>query len=603
MGESALSKMGRVFSTYPRTFWLINFIELLERGAYYGMLAIFTVYMVRTRGFSSIEVGGFLAVLQPLLYFVPLVAAALAEKYGYRISLILAFALLGIGYFALGSVSEPVAIIASIVALGVGAGAFKPIATAVVAQSTSPEQRNFGFVIYYMAVNMGAFLVPLAIAFTIPPEFYGLVFFVSAGLIALNVAIIFLLYRNVRPPQTGKSVFGALGALVGVFKDPPFLLLLLLYSGFWFMYAQFQFYAPLYMTDFHAMPDWFTPAFLATVNPGVIILLGSPIGKFVEKLPSLPTMIAGIGLYVAGTVFLGVVPGLFILGAVLVSIGEVVAHPCFYAYVSKIAPQDRVAVYLGYAFIPVGIGLTVGAGVGGTMYNALSEVGTRPKLYWAASAAVGLFTMAAFILYNRWITKKRAAPEVVAAPARRSTFDLVTKPAIAVVAILLIPAVIGAGYVGGTDRFDRVAELPPTDNLTRPIGILNVAPVTGTTAEGQSTERTVMVNMTNGTVDSVNFTLEWVDEAASSAATANTPDTFRFTVRLPNGETLRSQEAANPQGGSGLIQLGASTPWGGNGAYVITVFAVSCGDETVQSQALPVSPSPDNGNDWRMTLN
>ncbi|HEV8361495.1 MAG TPA: MFS transporter, partial [Candidatus Thermoplasmatota archaeon] len=346
---------GKGLRAFPAGFWLINGIELVERSAYYGMLSIFTFHWVTQRGFEPSFIGLILAVLQALLYFVPLVAAALAEKYGYRASLFAAFTAALAGYALIGSTESlrgalgPAALLPGVIALGVGAGAFKPIAAAIVAQTSSPEQRNFAFTIYYAFVNIGGFIGPLLIGLLIPEALYGVVFFGSAIAIALNLVIVAVAYRNVAVPQTGKSVRQALGALAGLRKDPGYVAVLVAFAGFWFMYAQYQFFLQVYAPAYGLIPPWLNVALLATINPATIILAGPIIGKAAERFPSLPLVMIGSGIYILGIVLLGFVPNplLLIAGLIVLSVGEVMAQPSFLSYTSKIAPKDKLAVYLG----------------------------------------------------------------------------------------------------------------------------------------------------------------------------------------------------------------------------------------------------------------
>ena len=83
-------------------------------------------------------------------------------------------------------------------------------------------------------------------------------------------------------------------------QDKKFRTLLIIYSGFWFMYAVNHSFLPLYMNDFNRMPSWFTIQWLAIINPGTIIVVGPGLGKFMEKYKSLNVMMVGIIIYCIG---------------------------------------------------------------------------------------------------------------------------------------------------------------------------------------------------------------------------------------------------------------------------------------------------------------
>ncbi|HQP23468.1 MAG TPA: MFS transporter, partial [Bacteroidales bacterium] len=89
-------------SKFTRAFWVANSVELLERLAYYGVFIVITLYLSNVWGFSDIEAGLISGVFSASLYFLPTFVGAYADRIGFRRSIILAFALLTLGYFGLG---------------------------------------------------------------------------------------------------------------------------------------------------------------------------------------------------------------------------------------------------------------------------------------------------------------------------------------------------------------------------------------------------------------------------------------------------------------------------------------------------------------------
>src|SRR5210317_1312098 len=88
---------------FTRAFWTANIVELLERAAYYGVFIVITLYLSRILGFTDVEAGLISGVFSGGLYFLPTFTGALADKIGFKSSLIIAFPLLTIGYFGLAA--------------------------------------------------------------------------------------------------------------------------------------------------------------------------------------------------------------------------------------------------------------------------------------------------------------------------------------------------------------------------------------------------------------------------------------------------------------------------------------------------------------------
>jgi dipeptide/tripeptide permease len=152
-------KKGR--SKFPKLFWLVVMFEFFERGSYYGMMSVLSVYMTDILGFAKTDVGLIKGTIQPLLYFLPIVSGALADRFGYRRVLTIAFSLLGAGYFLTAQATEYATVFMALVVMGIGAGFFKPLISGTIARCTDETNSTVGFGIFYWSINLGAFLFPL----------------------------------------------------------------------------------------------------------------------------------------------------------------------------------------------------------------------------------------------------------------------------------------------------------------------------------------------------------------------------------------------------------------------------------------------------------
>ncbi|KAA6304622.1 hypothetical protein EZS27_043731, partial [termite gut metagenome] len=84
-----------IFSKFPRTFWVANIIELMERWAWYGFFMLFANYLTGSSDaggleFSQSQKGIIMGVGTGILYFLPVLTGAIADRYGYRRLLFLA---------------------------------------------------------------------------------------------------------------------------------------------------------------------------------------------------------------------------------------------------------------------------------------------------------------------------------------------------------------------------------------------------------------------------------------------------------------------------------------------------------------------------------
>ena len=94
-------KKPALFRRFSGQFWLVVMFEFFERGAYYGMMSFLSVYFTDVLLIPIEKAGVIKGVIQPLLYFMPIISGAVADRFGYRRVLMVAFTLLGGGYFLL----------------------------------------------------------------------------------------------------------------------------------------------------------------------------------------------------------------------------------------------------------------------------------------------------------------------------------------------------------------------------------------------------------------------------------------------------------------------------------------------------------------------
>jgi len=152
---------GGTLRSFPGQYWLAILFEFFERGSYYGMMSVLSVYLTDILGFAKPGVGIIKGTIQPILYFLPIISGALADRFGYRKTLIAAFALLGSGYALTSQMTTYTAVFMALCLMALGAGTFKPIISGSIARMTTSQNSTLGFGIYYWSINLGAFLFPL----------------------------------------------------------------------------------------------------------------------------------------------------------------------------------------------------------------------------------------------------------------------------------------------------------------------------------------------------------------------------------------------------------------------------------------------------------
>ncbi|APF18742.1 MFS transporter [Caldithrix abyssi] len=356
---------------FPREYWVANIIELFERAAYYGMFIVLAVYLTREVGFTDVETGWVTGLFASLIYLSPTFTGTLADKMGFRSALLLAFALLSGGYFLLGLWPTKLVAVTALAFIMLGGSFVKPIITGTVAKASDERHRARAYSIFYMMVNIGAFLGK-TIAKPLRVEL-GLRYinFYAAGMAFIALIIVYFMYKDLDTTGKGKSLKEALDGLIRVLKNVRFMALILIVAGFWAIQHQLYATMPKYtlrLVGEHASPEW-----LANVNPLVVVLFVVPVTHLVRKIQPVSsigialliipfsalsialspvlTAITGDQVSIFGLFTLHPITVALIFGIALQGLAETFLSPRFLEYASKQAPKGEEGLYLGYSHL------------------------------------------------------------------------------------------------------------------------------------------------------------------------------------------------------------------------------------------------------------
>jgi MFS family permease len=84
-----------------------------------------------------------------------------------------------------------------------------------------------------------------------------------------------------------------------------------------------------------------------------------------------------------------------------VSLGEIIQSPRYYEYISRLAPAGQQGTYMGFAFLPIGIGSLIAGLLGGLLLHYFGEVQHRPQRIWWVVTGIGALTALLLYVYDR----------------------------------------------------------------------------------------------------------------------------------------------------------------------------------------------------------
>jgi len=419
---------------FTKNFWVANTLELFERFAYYGSKAILAVFVADQVGLGPEKAGWLVGSLfNGLLYFLPILAGTIVDRYGFKKSLLACFSIFCVGYFLIGlgglpqgkplvdALGAEVYMILALLVTAVGGSLIKPSIVGTVARTTSSETKGLGYSIYYTLVNLGGAIGPI-LALQVR-ENLGISFvLVMSSLTSLVLALstLFFFSEPERPADAPppKTMAGVLADMFLVFRNARFMSFLVIFSGFWAMFWHIFYALPFYVRDVLHFEKF---EIIETVDAWTIILVTVPAAALAKKLSPLAAMIVGFTLASASWFVMGAFPTLTmtIVAIAVFAIGEATQAPRYYEYVADLAPKEQVGTYMGFAFLPVAIGTFVSGATSGKLvahYVGATVDGSfvpgpafdRAAHMWFWVGAIGVASTLGMILYDRLVVRRQA---------------------------------------------------------------------------------------------------------------------------------------------------------------------------------------------------
>ncbi|MDD2962529.1 MAG: MFS transporter [Bacteroidales bacterium] len=398
-----MTNLKSVIRQFPRTFWIANVMELFERWAWYGMFMVLALYLTLpvdqgALGFSQSQKGQMMGTVTFMLYLLPIFTGALADRLGYRKVLALAYLILASGYFLMSRFESYWSVYMVFVLIAVGGSLFKPVISATIARTTNDRTSGLGFGIFYMIVNIGAFIGPL-FASKLRGYDWDYVFYVSTFIIGLNLLMLFF-YKEPATMRKSEPLFAEIKTILSnvfhVVVDLKFTLFLVIIAGFWSMYLQLFYSLPVFIEqwmDTSLIYNWISdfcptlaqavgtsdgfinPEMLTNMDAFFIVMFQVMVSGFVMRFKPLNTMMSGILIASLGIGLMFAFNNPFYLFAsiLIFGLGEMTTSPKVSEYIGRIAPEGKVALYMGCSYIPLALGNLAAGFLSGSLYQSMSD--------------------------------------------------------------------------------------------------------------------------------------------------------------------------------------------------------------------------------------
>jgi proton-dependent oligopeptide transporter, POT family len=407
-------RLAEIRDGFERPFWIANISEIFERLSYYAAYSSLALYLQEKLNFST-ETTGTLTGVFGLVWLFAIFGGAIADRLGFRRALSLAYLILAIAYFLIGSVGANwlapvrnhvplvwfVAAILTLPALGISL--VKPCVVGTTARASKESVRSVGYSIYYTMVNIGGAAGPYLAG--VAHQKLGLenVFRVSAFSVFLMFFLVLILFREPKREagEPSPSIARTVKNFGQVMSNPKFMLFLLIFTGYWIVYWQQFITLPGYVhnhIDPNANVEW-----ILITDAAAVIALTLLINYVFRKMAAFHAVILGTLISALSWLILAAHPTVFTcyVAIFVLALGEIVHQPRYYEYISRLAPPGQQGTYMGFAFLPLGIGSLVGGWFGGRIMHHFGEVTGQPRVAWCVISGIGLVTALLLLIYDR----------------------------------------------------------------------------------------------------------------------------------------------------------------------------------------------------------
>ena len=448
---------------FERPFWIANISEIFERLSYYGAFASLALYLQEKLNFSTEQTGTLTGIFGGMVWFLAIFGGAVADRLGFRRALATAYLILAAAYFLIGSIGASwLAPVRNAVPLGLFVGVIlvlpalgismvKPCVVGTTARASKPNVRTIGYSIYYTMVNIGGAAGPYVASWTHRHLGVEKVYRVAALSVFAMFFVVLLFFREPRkagdaPPPSIATVARnfcvvvgnyrlvlpvmliALALRIGLWVYPSFsvpwwvwvgllvlvlagiskfMWFLVLFTGYWVVFWQQYISLPGYL---HRYVSSQADVELILVTDGLtVICLTLAVSLLTRKIPAFQAVILGTVITSLSWLILALRPTIWgaVLSIFVLALGEITQQPPYYDYISRLAPPGQQGTYMGFAFLPIGIGSLIGGWFGGTLMHHFGEVTHQPERMWWVVTAVGLATAAALWIYDRVVKTAR----------------------------------------------------------------------------------------------------------------------------------------------------------------------------------------------------
>lgn len=394
-----------VYADYPRQFWLLMLGAFIDRLGGALVFPFFALYITAKFDVGMTQVGIVFAIFSVFGIMGSFIGGALSDKLGRKGMVILGLVTSALSSLAFAFVDDINLLYGIAIFVGTFSNMGGPASMAMIADLLPEEQHAEGYSMFRVIINLAITIGPMIGGLIASRSF--VVLFIADAITSIVMATMIAHFLTETRPEddedTVKETFGQTFKGYGkVLRDYGFATFLLVSILVQLVYIQMYSTMPVYLRDIHDIPAQ-GYGYILSMNAGMVVIFQFWFTRRTRGYAPLIMMALGSFFYMIGFGIYGVVTvfGLFALGMILITIGEMIVMPVAQALVAQLSPADMRGRYMAM----FGFSWAIPSAAGPYLAGLVMDNG-NPDAVWYLCAVGGAIGIVGYLTLHRIFTAK-----------------------------------------------------------------------------------------------------------------------------------------------------------------------------------------------------
>ena len=399
-------KFKRLFGELPDLFWIVAGIRFIDRLGGTILVPFFSLYITDKFNVGMTEAGIVLGLYALSGMLGQIMGGALTDRFGRKNLIIVGLVLSALSTLTLGLVNEYILLIPAAIFIGIFSDIAKPAHQAMIADIVTEKQRTDSFGVLRISTNLAWIIGPMVGGFIAGRSYFAL--FVLDAVLSVTVAILFFIFvpetthRSDLDEMKKETLFETIKGYRIVFRDVSFAFFVVIGIVRNLVVHQLFDSFSVYLRDVHGYEADFYGILMA-INAAAVVLFQLWITRRVKQRAPFLMIAFGTGFYMVGFGMFGFVSStwLFIVGMLIVTVGEMVVMPIQSALAVSFASKEMIGRYMAvFGFVWM-IPAIFGPYLAGLVFDNLN-----PNMLWYGSIVLTGIAMVSYVMMNQSVGKE-----------------------------------------------------------------------------------------------------------------------------------------------------------------------------------------------------